>query len=415
MPEKLDGLPFGDFFSKAQFDEFFALDRLGEDSNSPGWGKWAEEWRAKLSKDFDPYLAKYLIAMRDAGVLKPIEGCRGRSGNFMDAWNVAVANAGPADKIEHAWATVAHRFAHRFMFDALYHAAEDWEKDKSLAQDACSFAYRRLTDNVTAGDVKWSKWMTEEYDFISGDRLYLNMGGWGDLRLGTLTKGVFENMKDADLERIATAEVEFRTGEMLIADWFSIPAFTAAVKKSDEFDINSEKGCRQCTAWYAEKFGFVSVCVGNTSPDIMLDDGMLVAGWFDEEASSKDRPKTLGSVTTDLWWVTMIDRSRLVEIIAKSTEPERDDETEREKVVIGPERAETMVADYLAGEYGRDVKTVKLPTGIKHLYFSGHHETFAEEFAADGVELATGVEPMFVLSDKALELKQKQEAGGPKP
>ena len=138
--------------------------------------------------------------------------------------------------------------------------------------------------------------------------------------------------------------VEFKTGEVLVADWFRINEFTEKVvynQNHRDVSINYALGRLKSTQ-HAASLGFITIHVGNSSPQIFKKDDDFVFGyWKREEDEEMGNPvegyEPQGSVCTDLWNVTVIDKGRLVEIVAEST---------------GEDKAKQIVEDYLSENVG---------------------------------------------------------------
>jgi hypothetical protein len=156
------------------------------------------------------------------------------------------------------------------------------------------------------------------------------------------------------------------------------------------------------TERYARAFGFASVSLGNESPDVLSAGGALVIGHVGPGDDPLHGVEKIGSTCTDLWAVTVIERTRLVEIVAETA---------------GDEKAERVVDAYLAGN-GEFVTRMQVPPGTYHLYFSGDHDEFAARFRSPDLPLPATVEPIFVLSPRKLALEPAEpapEAEGPRP
>lgn len=169
-------------------------------------------------------------------------------------------------------------------------------------------------------------------------------------------------------------EIEFKTGELLIADWFRIDEFSKKVKYNADYSdasINSSLGCIKSTQ-HAAKHGFVTVHVGNSCPQIYQQGDSFVFGHahdsdddgFEEDGVSIPGYENKGYVCTDLWNVTVIDKARLVEIIAETK----------------GEEAQNIVEDYIAKN---EVTTAKVEPGIYKVTFNPFVESFECQTGGD--------------------------------
>lgn len=382
MTARQDGRPtepavpsFADLFSLADFQRFTALERR---TDLPQ-GEQVEAYRALLDETMAPALARFMGALLDAGRLTRLSGTGGRRGNIMDAWNGLFSNDGERQaRLEF----LGHRFSHAFLFrkvDEAVHREGKYADDKA--------AYDAMVAAVDRGDLRRHEALVEDYCFSSGERFHLAFAGWTP-RFDRFEGGAFLTMEDVSVPAVAECEVEFETGEVLVADWFRIEAFTDAVKEAEDDgnDINSALGCIRRTQEYAERLNFVSVMVGNSCPSVLCDDGLVTVGRVDEDMEGGNPPEPAGWICTDLWWATLIDRKRLVGIVAERT---------------GAAAAEAAVSDYLDRH---DVLTLRLAPGRYRLYFSGDSQDFADRFHSPDLAFDPSVRPMFVLSPRALEL-----------
>lgn len=124
-----------------------------------------------------------------------------------------------------------------------------------------------------------------------------------------------------------SVEVEFPTGEVVYADW---PARFSEIRDEgflDECDdgesINYLKGQRQRSEGFAAQ-GIYHQSVGNTCPTWYYNETTheisIGGGSYDEETDESTGPegfKEMGYFCTDLWWVTMLDRSLYDDMVSK--------------------------------------------------------------------------------------------------
>lgn len=122
-------------------------------------------------------------------------------------------------------------------------------------------------------------------------------------------------------------DIDFPTGEVVYGDWpdrFSEIRDEGYIDDCDDGEsINYIKGQRQRTEGYAKQ-GIFHLSVGNSSPtwyyNEMTAEIVIGSKGYDEETDEPIIPagyKKMGYFCTDLWWVTMLDRSRYDEMISK--------------------------------------------------------------------------------------------------
>lgn len=124
-----------------------------------------------------------------------------------------------------------------------------------------------------------------------------------------------------------TFEVDFPTGEVLIGNDFRQFVQVPPVK---DWYVNELKEIKRCSEDYAKHSGMLHFFVGNTCPPVYQEgDSRLVVGsnknateivkYDGEEFEDitneiiEELPgKYLNSVTTDLWWVGMVDKANII-------------------------------------------------------------------------------------------------------
>lgn len=199
--------------------------------------------------------------------------------------------------------------------------------------------YTNLINKVNSGDFQRFEL---EYDecFGCGKKIHMVTKDW-KVQLQTTqiqenNKIEFKVLPDCIEDKIYEVNIEFKTGELLMADWFRIPEFTKQVDYNPEYkklSINSDLGKIQSTE-HAAELGFVTIHVGNSSPSIYQNGNDFVFG-REKEDSEQNHYKEKGYICTDLWNATIIDKSRLIEIVAQK---------------LGEEEAKKTVEKYLEEE-----------------------------------------------------------------
>ncbi len=355
-----------------------------------------ENYRKQVKGIVWPAVQRHLEGLRAAGKLAPIPNSKGRSSNFMDAWNAMVTGEGRRySEPQYMWHAILQTVSHGLVFDAL-DAIRESAKLMGSRTEAEKIACERLIAAIEKGDAP--KYMSGEHECtVTGDRLSLVIKDWRP-SFSHYRDGKLVPIEEVPEPRIVELEVELKSGNLLIADWFRIDAFTNAVKLEKERSINSVQGCQEFTERSLAEHGFVTVFVGNSSPRIISKNDALVLGYYDEDGDEDLAGKELGSVCTDLWWATIIEREHLVSIVARTH---------------GEEEAERLVAAYLV-EHAHVVNEVKVSPGKHMLYFAGDPEIIEERFAAKDFPMGP-IEPYFVLSNRKLDLVAKARHVQPEP
>lgn len=127
-----------------------------------------------------------------------------------------------------------------------------------------------------------------------------------------------------------SVEIDFPTGEVVFADWpdrFSEIVDAGFIDDGDDGEsINYLKGQRQRSEVF-ERQGIFHQCVGNSSPSWWYNEStnqIQIGNGYDEETDKEIVPEgfgPMGHFCTDLWWVTMLDKSLYDELISKLEEP----------------------------------------------------------------------------------------------
>jgi hypothetical protein len=381
---------FADYFSFKDFMKF-AKNEMKRDPDINKDDRVRREAYQKMRTEImAPAVIGFLKQLREDGKLERIANAEGRAFYFLNAWNGWFDNSEDFQEYpDHTFRAIANQFDHRAIFRPVYQGRKDIEAGAD-PETVWKAAYAQVIETMNKGDFPYWDSSGSITCTRTDEHLALDIEGW-KITLGGYDKNYDFVPFSAPAQEIGIVEhaFEVKTGNLLIADWFRIDEFSKAVDDYDGPSINSEKGRIMQALHYAEKHGFLSVSVGNTCPRVFSVDGTLVIGRCDDD---EVEDASLGMVCTDLWWATIIERERLVEIVAQS---------------VDSEKAEQLVADYLAEH---DLITeVKVEPGTYHLYFDGDRGEFHNKFHSDDLDLGE-IEPMFVLSNRKLELSEKPEA-----
>jgi hypothetical protein len=298
-------------------------------------------------------LADYLKALQASRPLPslPQEDLYRRTHRLAHSWNRLAQGKSDENDLD--------RLAHMFEY-AHFVSGNTMRLHEHTTHEA---AYASLVADVDSGSIPFYYADSREQCETTGEQLMFELHAW-EPRLGVRPSSRSSDARLEPAPRLAAPTVnhyviDVPSGELLLADWFRIEAFTKAVADpagdAYEYSINNAAGCHRQTSWYAEKHGFMSVFVGNSSPQVVARNGQLVLASFDEDGElgePEPEGEFVGSVCTDLWWATAIDRQKLTDIVAKQTP-----------------RAEAVAAiDELISAYS--IHTVKVRPGKLHVYGS---------------------------------------------
>lgn len=352
-------LDFKDFYSIDALRDYRAANdvlRLGQRDESAEYEARKTAWLDQL-RVFEAAIGSFLEFKRDAGELAHIPFIYERKLKWGDQWNRFIDHS-PA-----RWDSTESLCVGMGLMPMSLATGKRKDAVEGPTLEA-SYANLGAAINDGAGIEPQSAYGTCDR---TGTTFFMQMqSGWKP-RYGTfddhddlvhLTHGV-EGLK------IQHQVIPVPSGELLINDWFRIPAFTEAVKPAQYTSVNELSG-RWATSAHYGQLGFASVYVGDGMPSVMRQGDALMIGNvdFDEPYGA------LGRVCTDLHWATLIDREVLTAIVAKTE---------------GREAAEKQVAALLE-EYAHTTTTVRLPPGSElHIYHCAH-EGLQKSFQCDGVD-----------------------------
>jgi len=167
--------------------------------------------------------------------------------------------------------------------------------------------------------------MPTDKDLIINTRSYCsNCGEWLSYKLANnkLTPIEFDkNHKPVDDKRecfkadVFSVEIAVPSGRLVLVDWPVHGKETLSYLDKDEVgnteSINCTKGTFNRSNKYAKE-NIMHFFVGNTSPSVYLKDNVVYIGSNgyddeDDEILFMEDAEDVGSVCTDLWWVTAFD------------------------------------------------------------------------------------------------------------
>jgi hypothetical protein len=406
MTKPLTPMPFADAWTLAAAQAYFAVDAARPEdtdkTNSKAHRDAFEDWRTNsygpVWDKLEKALVQHLLFLADNDRLGRIENTEGTSVSWVKQWNRMVDKNLREDDFLYMGDMRLGRMA--YMDLAVEHSKTG---DVIAARD-------RLIKVLDAGDIQWFQLEVPEC-LATGQRFATEIHNWqptlgtlerrkGGSRIIPLKPGQFS---DPGVECVT---INAPSGELLINDWFRIDAFTKicqdVLKDNKCFSVNSDAGVIAQTSIYANKLGFASVFVGNSCPSVFARDGNLAIGLGrdnGEDPVITPNGKELGSVCTDLWWTTIIDRQVLTDLVATTM----------------PRAQAIQEVDDIIKEYSHTMMIAHVEPGTHHLYFSGSPSTFQKTFASEELALDDFDEPMFVLSATPLTLKDPAPAQKRRP
>lgn len=210
---------------------------------------------------------------------------------------------------------------------------EDYQKNRMLGDVIDKFvfmrifyeedvhkAYEKLNDKINQGNFQPFDLGDMFYDFESGENFKLAVKNWQPSLVKyipgeTLTSpGRFELAKEELVQKVIEGQIEFKTGNLIVADWFKIKEFTDTVDKDNNFDVNCEKGRIEQAQYYLDKFNFIHTATWNSS-DLYQKGDTFVFTSFDEDFECPKGYLEKGHVDKELRALSIIEKEHLVEIV----------------------------------------------------------------------------------------------------
>lgn len=210
---------------------------------------------------------------------------------------------------------------------------EDYQKDRMLGDVIDKFvfmrifyekdvqkAYDKINEKINQGNFQPFDLGDIFYDFESGENFKMAIKNW-EMSLvkyipgETLTSPArFELAKEEPIQKVLEGQIEFSTGNLIVADWFKIKEFTEAVDKDNHFDVNCEKGRIDQAKYYLDKFNFIHTATWNSS-DLYQKGDTFVFTSFDEYFECPEGYKEKGHVDKELRALSIIQKEHLMELV----------------------------------------------------------------------------------------------------
>jgi hypothetical protein len=370
---------FADFYSRAQYLAHWAhygaqpKNASGSPEHSSSeYQTWSKQFGAGMD-EFNAAIGQFLIAKRDAGELPLVEFTGRRRHQWCDAWNRLVSNKVQTWDMGILTGDLAH---------GLETAASMLVKDF----DSRPERYDAMCKVASYGTMPYFVLNARSTCAISGEQLCAELKHWAPT-LGVCSRDAAEKFtlirEHAPKPDVAHIVIDAPSGELLVADWFRIDGFTETVDAGRPVALGGSLAANLWSArTYAAEHNFMSVVALDAYPTVLARDGMTVFVREDDDPAGLQGLK-VGTVFTDLWAVSAIDRQVLTDIIAKKCERAE---------------AERRVADYLAHN---DVMTTRVSPGNLHIYHSAPFEAM-NRFTCPEVDTTGAEELNLVISEREL-------------
>lgn len=376
MPDITQHLPL------SAVQPFFDNARGGENITEA----WRQQYFGDLKRIVHPALVAFFKELNTEGRLVTIPNSEGYSCHLWDTWNDAARlNLATAPELEVTAKLdrLAERFAHDLIFSIVYPYEKVLETNDAAAIAAFDKAasYAKETDRFNRGAFPFT--FSHENCQRTSLPLILRIADWIPSGKCIMGQSVVDVPK-AVQESLEETVFELKTGNLLVADWFRIPAFNAQMRDAD-YVPDSRKQRDDEARRMLQAFGVISLTT-LASPGLFQSDSQILGGFFNEDESEVPAGyRHIGNVSTDRWSTTFVEYETLVALVAKDN----------------PDSAKEIVDAYIekhqGGVYGLHRITVE--PGTYYLYHFGENEEFADRAKEAGLQLEPGdVEPFFVFS-----------------
>lgn len=279
--------PFQEYFSQTQFESYVAAN----------------------FKDPDFVLAKALHSfLQDNHLLKPFLNHQTHITNFGYSWDKYLNN------------TLDERETHRLMHDIIAKLIFG----TSFGKDNIEECYIKVRDSMNSGNLLYF-YLPEAYDFESGERFNILFKNWEPCLLKFVPGEDWKSGKhiiapEEPIQKLMEKQIEFKTGNLLVADWFKIAEFNKAVDGKEsgfsEFDINCEKGRIEQSLHYLEKFNFIYNTSYAGATIFKNGDKYLFLNEKDDLNLPKEYKKK-GYVFQELRALCIIEKEQLISIVGE--------------------------------------------------------------------------------------------------
>jgi hypothetical protein len=288
-----------------------------------------------------PAAMMHLRDVRADGLMSLVEGSNGRRIEIVDAWNAFVTYGDPTNRV------LSWSMGFAFSLGLITARMASKGGSDAITPQGATEAYHGICEAFDRGNMRYETRgarfrFGSAYDRVSGLECELVVAGWkASIVAFDMTTMKTVVLKDAPLLPLRHLEIDVPTGELLMADWFRIDAFTKAVDErldahleandadADGEEINysiaSDVGAMNLAEAYLKSCGIVQIATDNTT--VMIDaaeDGRSLVGsesWFPGKRTKHDEaPKghvRAGRICCDRHTVMIGERTRVLELLAE--------------------------------------------------------------------------------------------------
>lgn len=266
---------------------------------------------------------------------------------------------------------------------------------KILAKPDLHAAWENFVTAIEAGNL--DRLTDMETCRVSGARVLGKLKDWKVELIEVVAGQGLQPAKPATRPGVLHGTIDFPTGDVLVADWFRFAdnEFSEAVKARlpEHLPLGSQYGRIACAKAHMS-LGMVHVWTGDVGSHIFRQDDILSFGTRVPDAGPLKEADEFDGTIGDVWWTTVIDVQRMIEIL---TTPER------------PQTEATALVDAYLADRPWGVARLSLCPGIYHVYYAADPEAFAANVDHRRLPIQDpDTETRFVLSPRPLGLENNQ-------
>lgn len=190
----------------------------------------------------------------------------------------------------------------------------------ALSKKTLDENYNTLIEKVNNGNFTPFELVGDIYDFNSGKTFNLSLKNWEPTLMLYIPgekwtdRGRFEVAPEEHIDKVIERQIEFKTGNLIVADWFKIKEFNDLVDSNNQFEINSEKGRIEQSEFYLNNFNFIHSTAWHSS-EIYQDQDTFVFINTNEELNLPPTYKNKGYVNKELRAISIIELEHLIDLI----------------------------------------------------------------------------------------------------
>ena len=269
--------------------------------------------------------AEHLIALADAGVIRPYNGAQNRRMNLLYSWNQMADTKG-----EEGRRLIEARHVANRLFPGFFHLRLSLLIDnlKRSGSTDSGEMHKAIASELDAGNIRWWTLSSQEYDFISGQDFAYELRDW-NIQIGIRPeiRGRKDLVPVDDLPppALQILEIMIPSGDLLIADWFRAEGFTDLVDEGQPWRGGSVLEDEADAERYVRDYGFISARSERRSLIIITDGKGISVGAYDEDGN---HPLPIGwhqvgNILIDLRKISAVDREVLSAILHRIHSEER--------------------------------------------------------------------------------------------